>query len=129
MCILKETLQITICCCCFSVTQSCPSHCDWIAAHQASMSLTISQNMPNSMSINNAMGIKPSSHHILWCPLFLPTVFPSIKDFYNELAVCIKWPEYWSFSFSISLSKEYSGWISLKNDWFYLLAVLLQQYR
>ena len=80
-------------------------------AHQASLSLTISRSLPKFLSI--ALVI-PSSHLILWCPLFLlPSIFPSIRDFSNELAVCIKWPKYWSFSFSISPSNEYWGLISL----------------
>ena len=107
------------------VVQS-PSHVQLFApsgtmAHQASLSLTISRSLPKFLSI--ALVI-PSSHLILWCPLFLlPSIFPSIRDFSNELAVCIKWPKYWSFSFSISPSNEYSGLISLKIDWFDLLAV------
>ena len=65
-----------------------------------------------------------SSHLILWYPfLLLPSIFPSIRDFSNESAVCIRWPKYWSFSFSISPSSEYSGLISLKIDWFDVLAV------
>ena len=75
-------------------------------------------------------GVKPSSsivlssHLILWHLLFLmPLIFPSIRDFPNESAVCTRWPKYWSFSFSISSSSEYSGLISLKIDWFDLLAV------
>ena len=65
-----------------------------------------------------------NSHLILWHLLFLmPLIFPSIRDFPNESAVCTRWPKYWSFSFSISSSSEYSGLISLKIDWFDLLAV------
>ena len=65
-----------------------------------------------------------SSQLILWCPLLLlPSIFPSIRDFSNELSVYIRWPKYWSFSFSISASSEYSGLIFLKIDWFDLLAV------
>ena len=91
------------------------------AAHQASLSLTISWSLPKFMSIASVM---PTSHLILWCPLLLlPSIFPSTRDFSNELAVHIRWPKYWSFSFSISPSNNYSGLISLKIDWFYLLAV------
>ena len=68
-------------------------------------------------------GMIPSSHLILWCPLLLLSIFPSITDFSNELAVCIRWSKYWSFSFSSSPSSEYSVFISLKSDWFDLLAV------
>ena len=68
--------------------------------------------------------VMPSSHLILWCPLLLlPSIFPSIRDFFNELSVHIRWPKYWSFSFSISPSSEYSGLISLKTEWFDLLAL------
>ena len=78
----------------------------WTTAHQASLSLTISQSLPKFMSIALVM---PSSHLILWHPLLLlPSIFPSTRDFSNESAVCIRWPKYWSFSFSISPSKEYS---------------------
>ena len=92
-----------------------------MTAHQASLSLTISQCLPTFMFIALVM---PSSHLILRCPLFLPlSIFPSIRDFSNELSVCIRWPKYWSFSFSISPSSEYSELISFKIAWFDLLAV------
>ena len=66
----------------------------------------------------------PSSHLILWCPLLLlPSIFPTIRDFFNELSICIRWQKPWRFSFSISLSSEYSELISLKIDWFDLQAV------
>ena len=82
------------------------------AACQASLFLTISWSLPKFMSIASVM---PSSHLILWHPLFLlPSIFPSIRDFSNESAVHIRWPKNWSFSFSISPSSEYSGLISLK---------------
>ena len=88
----------------------------WTAAHQASQSLTISHSLPKFMFIASVM---PSSHLILWSPLLLlPSIFSSIRDFSNELFVHIWWPKYWSFSFSISPSSEYSGLISLKIDWF-----------
>ena len=93
----------------------------WTAACQASLSLTISWSLPKFMSIALVM---PSSHLILWCPLvLLPLIFPSIRDFSNESAVCIKWSKYCSLSYSISPSEEYSGVMSLKIDWFDLLAV------
>ena len=103
-----------------------PSHVQlfvspWTTAHQASLSITNSWSLPKFMSIALVM---PSSHRILCCPLpLLPSIFPSITDFSNELAVHIRWPKYWSFSFSISPSNEYSGLISLKIDWFDLLAI------
>ena len=110
----------------FVVIVQSPSHVrlsatPWTAAHQASLSLTISQSLPKFMSIASVM---PSNHLILWCPLLLlPSVFPSIRDVSSESAVCIRWPKYCSFSFSTSLSDEYSGLISCKSDWFDLLAV------
>ena len=83
--------------------------------------LANSWSLPKFMFIASVM---PCSHLIFWHPLFLlPSIFPRIRDFSNELAVHIRWPKYWSFSFSISLSNEYSGLISLKIDWFDLLAV------
>ena len=88
----------------------------WTAAHQASLSHTISQSLPKFTSTALVM---PSSHVILWCPLILlPSIFPSIRHFSNESAIHISWPKYWSFSFSISSSNEYSGLISFKIDWF-----------
>ena len=85
------------------------SETPWTAACQASLSLTISQSLPKFTSIASVM---PSSRLILWCLLPLPSIFPSIRDFSNESAVHIRWPKYWSFS--ISLSNEYSGLISLE---------------
>ena len=89
-------------------------------AHQASLSLTISQSLPKFMFIALVM---PSSHLILWSPLLLlPSIFPSIRDFSSELAVSVRWPKYCSFTFSFSLSSEYLGLILLTVDWFDLLA-------
>ena len=92
----------------------------WIAAHQASLSFITSQNLLKLMSIELVM---PSNHLILCHPLLLPSIFPSIKVFSNESVLCIRWPKYWSFSFSISPSNEYSGLISFRMDWFDLLVV------
>ena len=93
----------------------------WTAALQAFLSLPISWSLPKFMSI--ALVI-PSSHLIPWCPLhILPSIFPSIRIFSNESAVLIRWAKYWSFSFNISPSNEYSGLISLKIDLFDPLAV------
>ena len=93
----------------------------WTAACQSSLSLTISWSLPKFMFVALVM---PSSHLIFWYPLLLlPSIFPSIRDFSNELSVHIWWPKYWSFSFSISPSSEYSGLISLKSHWFDLLAL------
>ena len=85
------------------------------AAHQASLSFTISQSLLKLMSIESVM---PSNHLILCHPLLLlPSVFPSIMVFSNESVLCIRWPKYWSFSFSISPSKEHPGLISFRMDW------------
>ena len=92
----------------------------WTAAHQASLSLTISRSLPKFMPI--ALVI-PASHLILWCPLlFCPQSFQA-SGTYNESAVPISWPKHWSFSFSISPSNEYLGLIFFRIDWFDLLAV------
>ena len=93
----------------------------WTTAHQASLSITNSRSSPKLMSIESVM---PSSHHILCRPLLLlPSIFSSIRVFSNESALPIRWPKYWSFSFSISPSKEHPGLISFRVDWLDLLAV------
>ena len=92
----------------------------WTAAHQASLSITNSRSVLKLMSIESVM---PSSHLILCHPLLLLSVFPSIKVFSGESALRISWPKYWSFSFSISPSNEYSGLISFRMDWLDLPAV------
>ena len=92
----------------------------WTVAHQASLSFTVSQSLLKLMSVESEM---PSNHLILCYPLLLPSVFLSIRVFYSESAPCIRWPKYWSFSFSISPSNEYSGLINFRIDWFGLLAV------
>ena len=93
----------------------------WTAAGQASLSFTISQSLLKLMSIKSVMS---PSHLILCCPLLLlPLIFPSIRFFSNESALCITWPKYWSFSFSISPSNDYSGLISFRIDWFDFLPV------
>ena len=84
------------------------------------MSITNSQSPPKPMSIESVM---PSNHLILCRPLLLPSIFPSIRVFSNESALRVRWPKYWSFSFSISPSSEYSGLISFRIHWFDLLAV------
>ena len=93
----------------------------WTAARQASQSITNSRSLLKLMSIESVMS---SNHLILCCPLLLlPSIFPSIRVFSNESVLHIRWPKYWSFSYSISLSNEYSGLISFRIDWFDLLAV------
>jgi len=89
-----------------------------MAARQVSLSFTTSRNLLNLKSIESMM---PSSHLILCRPFLLPSIFPSIRVFSSESALCIRWPKYWSFS--ISPSNEYSGLISFRIDWFDLLAV------
>ena len=93
----------------------------WTAALQASLSFTIFRSLLKLMSIESVM---PSNHLILCHPLLLlPSIFLSIRVFSNESALLIRWPKYWSFSFRISPSNEYSGLISFRMDWFDLLAV------
>ena len=115
----------------FSSVQSL-SHIPWTAACQASLSITNSWSILKLMSIESVM---PYNHLIVCHPfLLLLSIFPSIRVFPNESVLRIGWPKYWSFSFSISPSNEYSGLISLRIDWLYLLAVqgtlksLLQHY-
>ena len=113
----------------------CPKHCcvvqslshvwlfatPWTAARQASLSFTVSWSLLRLMSFESVM---PSNHLILCQPLhLLPSVFPSIRSFFDESALHISWPKCWSFSFSISPSNEYSGLIFFRIDWFNLLAV------
>ena len=94
----------------------------WTAARQASLSITSSHSSPKLMSIESVM---PSNHLILCHPIFLlPSIFPSIRVFSDESALCIRWPKYWSFSFNISPSNEHLGLISFTKDWLDLFAVL-----
>ena len=107
---------------CSSVAQSCLNLCDpRDCSTPGFLSFTNSQDLLKLMSIESVM---PSNHLILWhLLLLLPSIFPSIRVFSNESALHIGWPKYWSFSFSISPSNEYSGLISLRIDWLDLLAV------
>ena len=93
----------------------------WTAAHQAPLSFNLSQSLLRPISIESVM----LSNHLIFCHplLLLPSAFPSIKVFSIEWALCIRWPKYWSFSFSISPSSEQSGLISFRMDWFALLAI------
>ena len=104
----------------------------WTAAHQPSLSITNPRSLPKLMSMESVM---PSNHFILCCPLlFLPSIIPSHRVFSNDSALPMRWPKYWSFSFSIRPSNEYSGLISFRMDWLDLLVVqgtlksLLQHY-
>ena len=93
----------------------------WTAAHQDSLSITNSWSLLKLMSIDS---VRPCNHLILCHSLLLlPSIFPSIRVFASDSVLCIRWPKYWSFSFSISPSNEYSGLISFRMDWLDLLAV------
>ena len=93
----------------------------WTTARQGSLSITNSQSLPKLMSIQSVM---PSNHLILCRPLLLlPSIFPSIRVFSNESALCIRWSKYWSFSFNICPSNKHSGLISFRMDWLDFLAV------
>ena len=102
------------------VAQSCPTLCDPMdATHQASLSISNSWSLLKLMSIELVM---PSNYLVPCHPLLLmPSIFPSIRVFFSVPALHIRWPKYWSFSFSVSPSNEYSGLISFKIDWFDLL--------
>ena len=121
----KESMQIISPSLLFSSVQSL-SHVQffetpWTAAHQASLSFTISWRLLKLMSIELVM---PSNQLILCHPLLLPpSIFPSIRVFSNKSVLCIKWPKYWSFNFSISPFNEYSGLISFRMDCFDLLTL------
>ena len=105
-----------------SVPQSCPTLCDPMdLSMPASLSITNSRSLPKLISIESVM---PSNHFILCRPLlFLPSIFSSIRVFYKESVLHIRWSKYWSFSFYISPSNEHSGLISFRMDWLDLLAV------
>jgi len=107
---------------CYSAAWSCLTLLTaWTAARQASLSFTISQSLLKLMSIESVMLY---NHLLLCCPLLLlPSIFPSIRVFSNDSVLRIRWPKYWNFSFSISPSKEYSGLIFFRIDWFGLFVV------
>ena len=104
--------------CSVQLTQSCLTLCD--PMNQASLSITNSQSIPKLMSIELVM---PSNHLIFCRPLLLPSIFPNIRVFSNDSALHIRWPKYWSFSFSICPSNEHPGLMSFRTDWLDLLAV------
>ena len=136
-CILAETWKINFVLCkseprvhCCELNQFCSVQLlsrvqlfatPWIAARQASLSIT---NSWSSLRLTSIESVMPSSHLILCCPLLLlPPIPPSIRVFSNESTLCMKWPKYWSYSFSIIPSKEHPGLISFRMDWLDLLAV------
>ena len=115
------SINYILCCCSVTESLSCVWLCDPMdyIAHQAPLSSTVSRSLLKFTSIESVM---PSNHVILCHPLLLlPSVFPSIRIFSHESALHIRWPKYWSFSFSISPSSEYSGLISFRIDWLYSL--------
>ena len=118
-----QTIWSLSCCCC-SVAQLCLTLCDLMDC--SASGLHIPHHLLKFAQVHvHCIGM-PSSHLIFWHPLLLfPSLFPTIRVFFTELAVHIRWPKYWSFSFSFSISpsSEYSGLISLNTDWFYLPAV------
>ena len=118
---MAKPLGLSYCCC--SVAKSCPTFCNPMDCSTSGfLSFNICWSLLKLLFIESVM---PSNHLILCHPLLLlPSMFPSISIFSNESALHIRWPKYWSFSFSISLPNEYSGLISFKIDWFGLLAVL-----
>ena len=114
---VQEVYQFSV----SSATQLCLTLCDPMDCSMPGfLSLTISQSLLKLMSIESVM---PSNHLILCHPLLPPSIFPIIRVFSNELVLHISWPKYWSFSFSISPSNEYSGLISFRMDWLHLLAI------
>ena len=115
---IQSWLQVVFSSVQFSCSVMINSVAPWTAARQASLSITNSRSLLKLMSIESVM---PFNHLILCYPLLLPPIFPSIKVFSNELALCFRCPKYWSFS--ISPSNQYSGLISFRIDWFDLLAV------
>ena len=104
-----------------SVAQSCPTLCD--PMDYCRPGLPVHHQLPEFTQLMSIESVMPSNHLILCHPLLLPSVFPSIRVFSNESALCIRWPKYWSFSFNISPSNEHSGLISFRMDWLDLLAV------
>ena len=113
MCVCISSVQLLSCVCFFATP--------WTAAHQDSLPITNSQSLLKFMSIES---VNASNHLILCCPLLLlPSVFLSIRVFSIESVLCIRWPKYWSFSFSISPSSEHSGLISFRMDWLDHLAL------
>ena len=117
----RNCIDSALYCCCSEAVLYLTLVSPWTAARQASLSITNSRSLLKLMSMESLM---PSNHLILCRPLLLlPSIFPSIRVFSNESALCIKWPKYWSFSFNFSPSNEYLGLIFFRIDWLDLLAV------
>ena len=115
-------LICTNCCCCHSVAKLCPTLCDPMDCSMPG--LPVHHQLRSLLKVTSTESVMPSNHFILCRPLpLLPSIFPSIRIFSNESVLHISWPKYWSFSFSISPSNEYSGLISFRMDWLDLLAV------
>ena len=107
--------------CCCSVTQSCPTLCN--PMNCSTPGFLVLRHLPEPAQTHVHGLVMPANHLIYYHPLLLlPSVFPSIRAFFNESVLRIRWPKYWSFNFSISPSNEYSGLISFRMDWLYLLA-------
>ena len=105
-----------------AVAQSCPTLCD--SMDRSTPGLPVHHQLPDLTQLMSIESVMPSNHLIHRCPLLLsPSIFPNIRVFSSESVLHIRWPEYWSFSFSISPSNEYSGVISFRMDWLDLLAV------
>ena len=105
-----------------SVAQSCPTLCN--PMNRSTPGLPVHQQLPESTKPMSTESVMPSNHLILCCPLLLlPSIFPSIRIFSSESALCIRWPKYWCFSFNISHSNEHPGLISFRMDWLDFLAV------
>ena len=114
--IYKDSIQFS------SVTQPCLTLCDPMDCN--TLGFPVHHHLPELTQTHVHKVIMPSNHLILCCPLLLlPSIFPSIRVFSNESVLCIRWPKYWSFSFTISPSNEYSGMISFRIDWFDLPVV------
>ena len=109
------------CVACCSLAQSCLTLCDPMDC--STPGFPVPHHLPELAQLMSIVSVMPSNHLTLCRPLLLPSIFPSIKVFSNESVLCIRWPKYWSFSFSISPFNEYSGLISFRMDWLDLLAV------
>ena len=118
--VLERNISKSICFCCCSLSRVQLFVTPWTTTCQASLSFTISRSLLKFMSMESVM---LSNHRVFCHPLLLPSIFPRLRVFSNESALCIRWPKYWSFSFNISPSKEHPELISFRMDWLDLLAV------